>query len=104
MSSQPPSVAKPRSAPAPSRAEAARPPKPTVERERQEDSERSVYRSRLDQLKKQWFDTVAELKKVTWPDKETTKNLTLVVIGISAVLGAALGGLDWVLQQLFALI
>jgi preprotein translocase subunit SecE len=104
MSSQPPSVAKPRSAPAPSRAEAARPPKPTVERERQEDSERSVYRSRLHRLKKQWFDTVAELKKVTWPDKETTKNLTLVVIGISAVLGAALGGLDWVLQQLFALI
>ena len=45
-----------------------------------------------------------ELKKVTWPDKETTKNLTLVVIAISAVLGALLGGLDWVLQQVFALI
>jgi preprotein translocase subunit SecE len=27
-----------------------------------------------------------------------------VVIGISAALGALLGGLDWVLQQLFALI
>ena len=104
MSSQPPSVAKPRSAATPSRAEAARPPKPTLERERQPDSERSAYGSRIDQIKKQWFDTVAELKKVTWPDKETTKNLTLVVIAISAVLGAALGGLDWVLQQLFALI
>jgi preprotein translocase subunit SecE len=104
MSSQPPSVAKPRSASTPSRAEAARPPKPTVERERRPDSERSAYGSRIDQIKKQWFDTVAELKKVTWPDKETTKNLTLVVIGISAALGAVLGGLDWVLQQLFALI
>jgi preprotein translocase subunit SecE len=104
MSSQPPSVAKPRSASAPNRAEAARPPKPTVERERHPDSERSAYGSRIDQIKKQWFDTVAELKKVTWPDKETTKNLTLVVIGISAALGVLLGGLDWVLQQLFALI
>jgi preprotein translocase subunit SecE len=104
MSSQPPSVAKPRSAPASSRAEAARPPKPTVERERPADSERSVYGSRIGQVKKQWFDTVAELKKVTWPDKETTKNLTLVVIGISAALGALLGGLDWVMQQLFALL
>jgi preprotein translocase subunit SecE len=104
MSSQPPPVAKTRSASTSSRAEAARPPKPTVERERPGDSERSAYGTRIDQIKKQWFDTVAELKKVTWPDRETTKNLTLVVIGISAALGALLGGLDWVLQQLFALI
>jgi len=104
MSSQPPSVAKPRSAAAPSRAEAARPPKPTVERERRADAERSSYGSRIDQIKKQWFDTVAELRKVTWPDKESTKNLTLVVIGISAALGVLLGGLDWILQQVFALI
>jgi preprotein translocase subunit SecE len=104
MSSQPPSVAKARSAATPSRAEAARPPKPTIERERQVDSDRSAYGSRIDQIKKQWFDTVAELRKVTWPDKEATKNLTLVVIGISAALGALLGGLDWILQRLFALI
>ena len=104
MSSQPPSVVKPRSAATPSRAEAARPPKPTLERERQPDSARSAYGSRIDQIKKQWFDTVAELKKVTWPDRETTKNLTLVVIAISAALGALLGGLDWIMQQLFALI
>ena len=105
MSSQPPSVVKPRSAPAQSRAEAARPPKPTIERDRQGESERrSAYGSRFDDIKKQWFDTVAELKKVTWPDRETTKNLTLVVIAISAALGALLGGLDWVMQQLFAMI
>ena len=104
MSTQRQSVAKPAGAPAPSRAEAARPPKPTVERERPGEIEHSRARTRFDQLKKQWLDTVAELKKVTWPDKETTKNLTLVVIAISAVLGVLLGGLDWVLQQLFALI
>lgn len=87
----------------PSRAELARPPKPTVHPEKA-DAERNAYATKFDQLKKQWFDTIAELKKVTWPDRETTKNLTIVVIAISAVLGALLGGLDWVLQQLFAMI
>jgi preprotein translocase subunit SecE len=101
MSTQRQSVAKPPTTAPRSRAEAARPPKPTVERERPE-AERNAYVSKFDQIKKQWFDTVAELKKVTWPDRETTKNLTLVVIAISAALGALLGGLDWVLQQLFA--
>ncbi len=104
MSSQRQQVAKPAGPATPSRAEAARPPKPTAERERAGETERTVLASRFDRLKKQWLDTVAELKKVTWPDKETTKNLTLVVIAISAVLGVLLGGLDWVLQQLFALL
>lgn len=103
MSTQRQSVAKTPTPAAPSRAEAARPPKPVVQPERP-DSDRNAYSSKIDQIKKQWFDTVAELKKVTWPDKETTKNLTLLVIAISAVLGALLGGIDWVMQQLFALI
>ena len=103
MSTQRQSVAKPVPAAAPSRAEAARPPKPTADRERPE-SERGRVETRFGQIKKAWQDTVAELKKVTWPDRETTKNLTLVVIAISAVLGVFLGGLDWILQQIFALL
>jgi preprotein translocase subunit SecE len=98
------SVARPRTVAHQSRAEAARPPKPTVEREQPREVERSAYSGRFEQIKKQWLDTLSELRKVTWPDKETTKNLTLVVIALSAALGALLGGLDWVLQQLFALI
>jgi preprotein translocase subunit SecE len=104
MSTQRQSVAKPVRPAAPSRAEAARPPKPAVERTSSGEVERNRVQTRFDQIKKSWQDTLAELKKVTWPDKETTKNLTLVVIAISAVLGAFLGGLDWILQQLFALI
>ena len=96
-------VARTRTASTLSRAEAARPPKPTVERERAVESERGGAESRFDQVKKQWLDTYAELKKVTWPDKETTKNLTLVVIALSAVLGILLGGIDWVMQELFSL-
>lgn len=85
----------------PSRSELARPPKPTVQSDLPE-TPRNAYVSKFDQIKKQWQDTLAELKKVTWPDRETTKNLTIVVIAISAVLGAFLGGLDWILQQIFA--
>jgi preprotein translocase subunit SecE len=45
-------------------------------------------------------DTRSELRKVTWPTRETTTNLTLVVIGLSAALGLVLGGVDWLLTEL----
>ncbi len=103
MSSQRQSVVKPPAAHV-SRSEAARPPKPTVERERPGEEERSGLSAKIAQIKKTWYDTYAELKKVTWPDKETTKNLTIVVIAVSAALGVLLGGIDWIMQRLFALI
>jgi preprotein translocase subunit SecE len=56
---------------------------------------------RTEGLRRLYRDTVAEMKKINWPDRETTKNLTLVVIGISVVLGILLGGIDFVLQALF---
>jgi preprotein translocase subunit SecE len=101
MSSQRQRVTNSPTAVKPSRSELARPPKPTVQAD-QPETQRNAYVSKFDQIKKQWQDTLAELKKVTWPDRETTKNLTIVVIAISAVLGAFLGGLDWILQQIFA--
>jgi preprotein translocase subunit SecE len=101
MSTQRPTATKTPTVAAQSRSEAARPPKPVLQPEVPE-SERSAYRSKLDQIKRWWQDTIAELKKVTWPDRETTKNLTLVVIAISIVLGALLGAIDWLMQQIFA--
>lgn len=46
-------------------------------------------------------DTMSEIRKVIWPDRNQTRNLTLVVIAMSVVMGALLGGIDWVLLQLF---
>jgi preprotein translocase subunit SecE len=44
----------------------------------------------------QWFrDVMSELRKVTWPTRQETMNLTLVVVVVSAVLGMFLGGLDY---------
>jgi preprotein translocase subunit SecE len=39
-------------------------------------------------------EVVAELKKVTWPTREETVKLTVIVIIISVAVGAFIGGLD----------
>ncbi len=36
-----------------------------------------------------------ELKKVTWPTRQDTIKYTLIVIGVSLVAAAFLGGLDY---------
>lgn len=46
-------------------------------------------------------DSMAEIRKVNWPDQETTRNLTILVIAVSAVLGIFLGGIDFVLLKIF---
>jgi preprotein translocase subunit SecE len=46
----------------------------------------------------------AELKKVVWPTKQQVVKLTLVVAGVSLVVGALIGGLDYLFTQLMGLI
>ncbi|MDQ3098160.1 MAG: preprotein translocase subunit SecE [bacterium] len=43
--------------------------------------------------------TVLELKKVDWPTREKTIRLTLIVIGVSLIIGMFIGGLDILLTQ-----
>lgn len=61
----------------------------------------SVLKTRFNNLKKMAQNTSAEIKKVTWPDSETTRNLTMLVIAMSTVLGLMLGGIDFILLKLF---
>lgn len=49
-------------------------------------------------------DTIGELRKVAWPDSDMTRNLTLVVIGISAAIGVLLGVVDAGLTALYQLL
>lgn len=90
----PPAAPAARPAAAPSRPPRPEAPKPVAE-------PTGKFGKTLDGLKQSYQDTVAELKKVNWPDRETTKNLTLLVIAISAVMGLLLGGIDFILQGLF---
>jgi preprotein translocase subunit SecE len=46
-------------------------------------------------------DTYTEIKKVTWPDQETTRNLTILVIVMSAALGILLGLVDYGFRELW---
>ncbi len=40
-------------------------------------------------------EVVAELKKVTWPTRDETIKLTVVVLVISIIVAAFIGGLDY---------
>lgn len=49
-------------------------------------------------------EVVAELKKVTWPTRQETIKLTLVVITVSIAIGLFVGGLDLLLINISKLI
>jgi preprotein translocase subunit SecE len=40
------------------------------------------------------MDIISELRKVVWPTRQDTLHLTVVVVIVSAVIGASLGGID----------
>jgi preprotein translocase subunit SecE len=48
-------------------------------------------------------DIVSELRKVTWPTRQETANLTMVVVVVSLAVGVALGGIDllfnWLIEN-----
>ncbi|HUV94530.1 MAG TPA: preprotein translocase subunit SecE [Anaerolineae bacterium] len=46
----------------------------------------------------------AELRRVVWPSRRTTINLTAMVFGVTVVMSVAMGLADWILSKLFALI
>jgi preprotein translocase subunit SecE len=46
-------------------------------------------------------DTQTEIRKVTWPDGQTTRNLTLLVIVMATLLGILLGGIDALFVRLW---
>lgn len=43
----------------------------------------------------------SELRKVAWPSRRETMNLTVVVIALSVVVGLFLGGVDYIFQEFF---
>lgn len=50
--------------------------------------------SRFGRLQEQIRNIRTELDKVTWPTRDETRNLTIVVIGLTGAVGAALFTLD----------
>jgi preprotein translocase SecE subunit len=55
-------------------------------------------------LRPRWAeDIISELRKVTWPSREETWNLTWVVVLVAGAFGVFLGGIDmffnWLIEQ-----
>jgi preprotein translocase SecE subunit len=55
-------------------------------------------------LRPRWMeDIINELRKVTWPTRQDTMNLTMVVVVVSIAVGLALGGIDlffnWLIEN-----
>lgn len=50
------------------------------------------------------LEVVEELKKVTWPTKKEAIRLTLIVIGISLIIGLYVGIIDVLLTKVLELL
>jgi preprotein translocase SecE subunit len=81
------------------RARSVRPPRPTkgAPPPRSRRGWRALLRPR-------WIeDIVSELRKVTWPTRHETVNLTIVVLIVAIAVGLMLGGIDmffnWVISN-----
>ncbi|MFL7813258.1 MAG: preprotein translocase subunit SecE [Anaerolineales bacterium] len=55
-------------------------------------------------ITKFYRETIAELRKVSWPTREEAISLTRVVLIVIFAMGAFLGLLDYLFSQLFGLI
>ncbi len=58
----------------------------------------------LGRIRRYFGDVIAELKKVTWPTREDTKRLTILVIIVAGFIGILLGVADYGLTELMKLI
>jgi len=53
----------------------------------------------IEKIKTYWNETVAELGKVTWPNREEVVGSTIVVVVVSSVVGFFVFGVDLLLAQ-----
>jgi len=55
-------------------------------------------------IKRWWRETVGELHKVSWPTSREAWRLTKIVLIVMVLMGAVLGGLDFVFTRLIGLV
>lgn len=49
-------------------------------------------------------ETRSELRKVVWPTRREAMNMTAIVLGVTVLMAAGLGIVDWLFTELFALV
>lgn len=55
-------------------------------------------------IKKYFREVITELKQTSWPSKNDTKNMTLLVFLVATLLALYLGGLDFLLQKIMGVL
>jgi preprotein translocase SecE subunit len=55
----------------------------------------------MERIRRLIRDTWSEIKKITWPDGDTVRRLTALVIVMATLLGLLLGGIDYLLLRVF---
>ena len=63
-----------------------------------------VTRKKDNAVVRYYRETVGELRKVSWPTREEATNLTIITLVVIVVMSAFFGSLDYIFNQLFALI
>lgn len=58
----------------------------------------------ITKIKKYFSEVLSELKQTTWPTKANTKNMTLLVVLVAALLALYLGGIDFLLQKIMGVL
>jgi preprotein translocase subunit SecE len=66
--------------------------------------QRATVNRRTNSLGTLLRDVRNEVRKVEWPTREEATKLTAAVVGLSAVVGVFLGGVDFIFQELFKLL
>ena len=64
----------------------------------------AAQKKQLRGIRKFYRETIAELRKVSWPTRSEAINLTRVVLVVIVLMSSFLGILDYLFTQLFGLI
>lgn len=70
------------------------------DKEKQQREKTSVITRFSEGARRYFRETRGELRRVTWPTREESQRLTLVVIGVTIVFAVFLGALDFVFSTI----
>ncbi len=66
--------------------------------------EKKEIRKKPNAIQRYFGETIAELRKVSWPTRKEATNLTIIVLIVMVAMSFLLGFLDFVYSRVFALI
>ena len=61
-------------------------------------------RKKENAIQRYYRETIGELRKVSWPTRQEAINLTSITLVVIVIMSAFLGSLDYIFNQIFALI